>query len=119
MTMMTINITDLDIYAYHGVYEQERRTGQPFRLQCALGYETADTIRGLDQTIDYTGVIDLIRTVMSDPEDLLETVAMKIAERIRSEHPIVRHVDISIEKSSPPIPQFSGRVGVRFRKDYL
>lgn len=119
MNMMTITIRDLDIYAHHGVYVQERRTGQPFRLQCDLGFDTMDTIRALDETIDYTLVIDLIRSVMSDPEDLLETVAMKIADRIRSEHPMVRYVDLSIEKSSPPIPQFGGRVGVRFRKDYL
>ncbi len=116
---MTISIRDLEIYAYHGVYEQERRTGQLFGIHCDLSIAAAETISELHQTIDYTCVINVIRDIMSDPEDLLETVAMKIANRVKSEHPLVRHVDISIEKCAPPIPSFGGRVGVRFRKDYL
>lgn len=117
--MMTITIRDLEIYAYHGVYEQERRAGQAFRLQCDLSFEPEDPLVSLDRTVDYTRVIEMIRAIMSNPEDLLETVAMRISDRIHAEHPIVRHVDISIEKCSPPIPSFGGRVGVRFRKDYL
>ena len=119
INMMTINIRDLDVFAFHGVYEQERRAGQMFRIQCDLSFVAAADILTLDQTIDYTGVIGLIREIMAVPTDLLETVAMTIAERVKSEHPMVSHVDISIEKCSPPIPSFGGRVGVRFRKDYL
>lgn len=117
--MMTITIRDLDIFAFHGVYEQERRSGQPFQIQCDLSFEPAGAVLTLDQTIDYTRVIELIKEVMSDPEDLLETVTMKIADSIRTEHPFVRHVDITIEKCAPPIPSFGGKVGVRLRKDYL
>jgi dihydroneopterin aldolase len=117
--MMTITIRDLDIYAYHGVYEQERITGQLFRVQCDLSYETREDIHLLDQTIDYTRVIGSIREIMAEPVDLLETVAMRVADRVKTEHPMVTHVDISIEKCAPPIPTFGGRVGVRFRKDYL
>jgi dihydroneopterin aldolase len=117
--MMNITISDLDIFAFHGVYEQERRSGQAFQIQCEIGFEPPVDILSLDQTIDYTHVINMIREIMSTPEDLLETVAFKITERIRTEHPFIRHVDILIEKCSPPIPSFSGRVGVRLRKDYL
>ena len=117
--MMNISIRDLSIYAYHGVFEQERRTGQPFRIDCDLAFDPSGTILALEQTIDYTSIITLIRSVMAEPEPLLETVAQHIADRIRREHPVVRIVDISIEKCAPPIPSFGGRVGVRFRKDYL
>ena len=82
--MMNITISDLDIFAYHGVYEQERRSGQAFQIQCEIGFEPPGDILSLDQTIDYTHVINMIREIMSTPEDLLETVAFKITERIRT-----------------------------------
>lgn len=117
--MMTINIKDFELYAYHGVYAEEKRVGQMFRLQCDMDFNPGSSIDHLDQTIDYTRVVELIREVMAETEDLLETVVMKIADRIRIEHPLVRSVDISIEKCTPPIPSFSGRVGVRYRKAFI
>jgi dihydroneopterin aldolase len=113
--MMTISIKDFELHAHHGVYAEEKRTGQLFRLQCDMIFDPGEGISRLDQTIDYTCVVALIREIMAEPEDLLESVVKKIADRIRVEHPLVCSVDISIEKCTPPIPSFSGRVGVRYR----
>jgi dihydroneopterin aldolase len=116
--MMTISIKDFELHAHHGVYAEEKRTGQMFRLQCDMFFDPVQAIDRLDQTVDYTRVVELIREIMAEPEDLLETVVMKISDRISVEHPFVRSVDISIEKCSPPITSFSGRVGVRYRKEF-
>lgn len=115
---MTISIKDFELHAFHGVYAEEKRVGQLFRLQCDMDFIPVKPINQLEQTIDYTRVVELIREVMAETEDLLETVVIKIADRIRIEHPLVRSVDISIEKCTPPIPSFSGRVGVRYRKEF-
>lgn len=116
--MMEIRLSDLRCHAHHGVHDTERRMGQEFRTDITLSYRVAGMVSEIGQTVDYTAVHAIFRQTMAEPEALLETVAITLAERIRTAFPQVVEINISIEKSSPPIPTFEGRTGIAYRQQF-
>ena len=104
--MHQIEIKGLEIYAYHGVLPSERRIGNLFSLDIVL---TADLSRAMASddvadTVNYAAVVDTARTVMSQPSNLLEHVAARLRDAIRTEFPAVTAGYIRIAKLHPPIP---------------
>jgi dihydroneopterin aldolase len=116
MNMFRIHIRDFKCIAYHGVFPEERAIGQEFVVDVEVMFPAAGMVITLEQTIDYSRLLEIVRAVMAEPEPLLETVAMKIAGRVGEEFPQVTGINISIEKPAAPITTFGGRVGVRYEK---
>lgn len=117
--LITIELSKLRYFAYHGLYAEEKKTGNDFEVSLTVSYiPAAMIITGVASTIDYVTLAGIIKAQMNQPEDLLETVAMQIAEKTHLSFPQVKHVEISIMKLNPPIEQFTGQVGVRYRKEY-
>lgn len=116
--MMEIRLSDLRCHAHHGVHDSERRMGQEFRTDITLAYPEKGRVTDIGQTVDYTVVYALFRQTMAEPEALLETVAIKLADSIHRRFPDIVEINISIEKTSPPIPTFEGRVGIAYRRKF-
>ena len=72
---MEISLEGLNIYARHGVMEQERKVGNRFVVDISLSYPPAleaartDT---LDSTINYAELAAIIKETMETPSFLLE-----------------------------------------------
>jgi dihydroneopterin aldolase len=115
---MTVCLDNWFCRAFHGVFEEEQRTGNEFSLTVRASYQVHGGINSIDETINYTDLLRIARTVMEKPEALLETVAMKIAEEIKTSFPQVTYIYISLYKTQAPIPNFQGRVGVIFEQNY-
>jgi dihydroneopterin aldolase len=115
MTTLQIRLADLRCTAFHGIHPEERRAGQPFVTHITLALPAREPISDIAQTVDYTRVYALFRQTMAEPEPLLETVAAKLADRIRQAFPDVSEINISIDKTSPPIATFEGRIGIAYR----
>ncbi len=116
MNMFRIHIGDFRCTAFHGVFPEERAIGQEFIVDVEVMLPAGRMVVTLEQTIDYSRLLQIVREGMAEPEQLLETVAMKIADRIGEEYPRVTGINISIEKAAAPITNFGGRVGVRYEK---
>jgi dihydroneopterin aldolase len=113
-----IHVKDLKCFAYHGLYPMERTSGQDFRLDITVTYRELGEVEGMDQSVDYSRLVLIAREVMSETEELLETVAQKMASRIKEEYPRVLEINISIDKLAAAIPNFGGRVGITHQKKY-
>jgi len=113
-----IRLSDLRCYAHHGITEAERRMGQEFRSDIVLTCPNPGNVTQIGETVDYTRVYQLFRETMEVPQPLLETVAMTLADRLHHAFPQVAEINISIEKTSPPIATLVGRVGITYRKQY-
>ncbi len=110
-----IKIEKLEIYAYHGVLEEEKKEGQFFYVDAALDVDTrrAGMTDDLNETVNYAEVCELIAHVMTEEKyDLIETCAEKIAEAILLGYPAISGVEITINKPSAPIPMNFGNVAV-------
>lgn len=68
---------------FHGVFEQERRTGQDFVVDLALVVDTraAAASDDLSHTVDYGAVASAVYELITGaPVNLIETLAERIAE---------------------------------------
>ena len=114
---VTVELSHLRFFAFHGVYAEELKTGNEFEVNAKIHFNTSShLITHLHDTVNYVKLYNIIRALMEHPEPLLETVAMKIADEIHADFPPVNAVEIQIVKLHPPIVNFTGRVAVTYHK---
>ena len=78
---MIVELKGLEVFGYHGAYEQEQRDGQSFwfDVELAVGERGADD--DLDDAVDYTQVAAAIRELSAARRfDLLEALATATAD---------------------------------------
>jgi 7,8-dihydroneopterin aldolase/epimerase/oxygenase len=108
-----LSIVGLECYGYHGVFEHERITGQPFVVDLTLGVDTAPAAASdeLAQTVDYGALsLKVKAAVESDPVDLIETLAQRIADLCLGEG--VEWCRVTIHKPQAPIQARFGDVAL-------
>ena len=116
---ITVQLNKLRFFAYHGLYDEELKTGNEFEVSLKITFLTdKGIITHLHDTVNYVQVYNLVKELMQHREQLLETIAMKIAIRINEEFPAVNCVEVTIVKLQPPIINFSGNVAVTYRKEF-
>ncbi len=103
--MDEITLTGLRASAFHGVLEQERRTGQVFLIDVTVYLPLVDaaTTDDLDRTIHYGELAEqIVSAVESDPVDLIETVAQRVADVVLA-HELAVFTRVTVHKPSAPI----------------
>ena len=101
-----ITISDLEVYAYHGVNEEEKQYGQRFLITAELATDisAAAASDDLNKTVNYAKVIKAIKHIVtSERHDLIETVAERLAQMILSTFSQVSTVKITVKKPDAPI----------------
>jgi dihydroneopterin aldolase len=76
-------VIGIECYGHHGVFEFEKREGQTFVIDLALGIDTAPAAASddLHDTVDYGSLVASVKAaVEKDPVDLIETLAQRIAD---------------------------------------
>ncbi len=115
MSLLQIHLKNLSIYAYHGIYSEERKLGNYFEVNIDIWHQpNALPVIHMKDTIDYVSVYELVKQRMAKPTPLLETVITEIAQSILAQFSLAKKVTISIDKVCPPITRFEGKVGVSF-----
>ena len=105
MKNVTILLTGMRFYAYHGCFEEEQKIGTHFVVDVALTYnaEAAVTSDDVEQSVNYQLVYKTIRKVMDTPQHLIETVADHIIREIKRDFPQVLKVTVKLCKLNPPL----------------
>ncbi|MBI3140030.1 MAG: dihydroneopterin aldolase [Sphingobacteriales bacterium] len=117
--VMTIELRGLSFHAFHGLYEEEKKTGNEFRVELRADYSPPGAIlTSLEDTVNYVALYEILQEAMKEPRALLETLVMEIAETIHDRFPQVTKVEVSVYKLHPPIAAFTGSVGVTYKKEY-
>lgn len=101
-----IALRGLRATGYHGVYEHERASGQPFvvDLSLALDLRAAAASDDVADTVHYGELAEqVVAVVTGEPVDLIETLASRIAD-VALSHPIVSSVEVTVHKPQAPIP---------------
>lgn len=98
-------LTGLRAFGHHGVFEHERTDGQEFVIDLTiwLDVRTAASTDDLAGTIHYGELAGrVVAAVETDPVDLIETVAERVAG-IALGYPAADRVEVTIHKPSAPI----------------
>jgi 7,8-dihydroneopterin aldolase/epimerase/oxygenase len=116
LPQLKIHLNNLEFYGYHGLYADEQRAGNRFRVNIAVDCVVGSVIE-IDQTVNYAEVFALVKAEMEIATLLMETLAQRITTAILARFSLATHVKIYIEKLAPPIPYFSGTgVGVEWEQ---
>ncbi|MEE6281970.1 2-amino-4-hydroxy-6-hydroxymethyldihydropteridine diphosphokinase [Georgenia sp. MJ170] len=101
-----ITVTRISAFGYHGVLAEEREAGQQFGVDVTLHLDVAAAAAGddLTRTVNYADVAsDVVAVITGPPVDLIETVAVAIADRALAYDGVVA-VDVTVHKPYAPIP---------------
>ncbi|GEO08478.1 dihydroneopterin aldolase [Segetibacter aerophilus] len=114
--VMQIELQKIRLYGYHGFDAGEEIVGGEYEVNILTSYIPVDiVINKIEETIDYTVLLEVVKQRMERPTLLLETLATEIASEIIAKFSIVTAVEISIYKLHPPIENFQGSVGVTYK----
>ncbi len=75
-------VLGIECFGHHGVFEFEKREGQIFVVDLTLGVDTTPAAASDDlrDTVDYGSLVASVKAaVETDPVDLIETLAQRIA----------------------------------------
>ena len=101
-----IALDGLRVRGNHGVYEHEKRDGQEFGVDVVVWLDLGPAAAGDDlrRTANYGELAERAAAIVGGtPRDLVETVAVEIADAVLAEHP-VEAVEVTIHKPHAPIP---------------
>ena len=116
MANYQVSIDDIRIFAFHGLYPEERILGNWYTLDVLVESESQPNFSDdIANTIDYSQIYAICKQVMASPVDLLETVAESIAQRIKSDLSQQVSVLVQISKENPPMGISGGQSTVVYR----
>ena len=97
----TISIECIKVFAYHGVYEEEKVNGGNYEISVSLSYDITPEAKSddLEKSIDYEKIIALVKRHMGERANLIETVAYKLTGAIVCLNERIEKVTIKIKKN--------------------
>ncbi|PPA68561.1 dihydroneopterin aldolase [Jeotgalibacillus proteolyticus] len=117
--MDKIKVNNMEFYGYHGVFKEETKLGQRFRVNTVLELDlsTAGKTDNVEDSINYGEVYALCRDIVEGkPFHLLEALAEKLASSLLEEFDKLNQCTIEVIKPDPPIPGHYDSVAIEITR---
>ena len=103
--MGTVRVENIRVYGHHGCLVEETIVGSDYLVNVVVktNLSKAAVSDKLIDTVDYVHINKIVEAEMAIPSKLLEHVAKRISNRIFSEIPVVKKLEIAVSKINPPI----------------
>ena len=101
-----IVLTGIHGFGYHGLFDQERKDGQDFFVDLTLSVDLTAAAQSdaIEDTVNYAEITDLVvEEITTNPVNLIEKLAARIAERILNQHIKVKTVTVTVHKPQAPV----------------
>lgn len=108
----------VEAVGHHGVFDFEKREGQIFRVDLVLGLDTRAAAESddLQDTVDYGSIVASVKkAIESDPVDLIETLAARIADVCLGDER-VQWTEVTVHKPNAPIEATFTDVALTIRR---
>lgn len=112
-------IKELELFGFHGVFEEEKRLGQKFilSLELDLDLKLAGKTGDLTKSVHYGELCEKIdKEFVRESYELIETVALKLADFILSEYKIVNGVKVFLKKPWAPVKKHLDTVEIMIER---
>ena len=103
-----ITLNGIKGFGYHGVFDHEAKNGQEFivDVEMQLDLSHASKSDDLNDTVDYGAVATLVvEEITGVRVQLIERLAGRIADRIKSEYPRISTVVVTVHKPKAPVSE--------------
>lgn len=114
LVMSVIEIEDLQFYAYHGCYNEEKVVGDNFRVWMRLegNFDKAARTDALEDALDYQKAVAVVKREMGISSNLLENLTNRILEGLHREFGSLEKATVKVSKLNPPVGAQLGSVSV-------
>lgn len=91
--------------AFHGCLESEKTQGNEFVVdfECRYDISKAAVSDKLEDTLDYSAIYEIVKKEMRQGSNLLEHVAVRIANSISGQFPQIICFSVKVAKKKPPV----------------
>ncbi len=105
MILHTIEVNDIQLYAFHGCLPEEGKIGGNYSVDVKVETDfTASTKSdALSDTVDYVLINRVVEEEMSIRSKLIEHLGQRIVNRIKKEAFGLKKITVKIIKHTPPI----------------
>lgn len=101
-----INIKNLEVFANHGVFQEETNLGQKFIISLTMYTDTRNAGKSdnLDESINYGEVSNFITTYTKEHTcKLIEAAAETLAQALLLRYPLLKGVTLELKKPWAPV----------------
>lgn len=117
--MLSVEVKNLRLFGHHGVSKEERAIGGMYEVNLEVKFkEIKEVISDVYDTVDYSELFRIIKERMNEPSELIETIAMEIARRVKERYFQVKEIRVQVIKLNPPIEGFEGQAAVNCMRTY-
>ncbi|MBS5987168.1 2-amino-4-hydroxy-6-hydroxymethyldihydropteridine diphosphokinase [Clostridium sp.] len=119
--MDKIYLKNVEIFANHGVFKEEKTLGQKFilDLELTLSLEEAGRTGDLTKSVHYGELCHGIeKEFMKESYDLIETAAQKVAEFTLYNYPLVKDIKVTLKKPWAPIGRHLDYAAVQIERGW-
>ena len=108
--MGLIQIENMEFYAFHGHFKEERIVGNKFLVDLTIETDMKLPAESdnLKDAVNYQRVYEIIKTQMGLKSYLLEHIASRIIEAIYAELGGIEKITVKVSKMNPPM---GGKIG--------
>ena len=119
--MDKIYLKNVEIFANHGVFKEEKTLGQKFilDLELTLSLEEAGRTGDLTKSVHYGELCHGIeKEFMKESYDLIETETQKVAEFTLYNYPLVKDIKVTLKKPWAPIGRHLDYAAVQIERGW-
>ena len=101
-----IILAEIHGFGFHGVLEHERSDGQDFFVDIVLNLDLTAAAKSDDiaDTVNYAEIVEFtVAEITGDPVNLIESLAVRIAEGILNKFLKVDVVTVTVHKPQAPV----------------
>ena len=121
---LTIQVKGVNVYGTHGVYDQEKKNGQNFRIDLIielreniLNFENYKS-ESFDNTINYENLVkEVINVSDNNSFDLIETFAYEILNSLRK-YKNISKATVTIHKPNSPLKEIVEGISVTASEEF-
>lgn len=103
--MASIEIENMEFYAFHGHFKEEQIVGNKFLIDLSIeaDLDKASRTDRLEDTVDYQVAFRIVKQEMEKKSNLLENIAGRILDSIYDRVDGVQKATVRIRKMNPPM----------------
>ena len=121
---LTIQVKGINVFGTHGVYEQEKKKGQEFRIDLQielreniLNFENYKS-ESFDNSVNYENLVNEVINVSDNNSfDLIETFAYEILNSLKKYNNISK-ATVTIHKPNSPMKELVENISVTASEEF-
>ncbi len=116
--MGLIHIENMEFYAYHGHFREERIVGNKFMVDLTLETDMAKPAQSddINDAVNYQRAYQIIKEQMEIKSHLLENIGKRILDALYEEFSNISRAEVKVSKMNPPIGGKVEKVSVRMSR---